>query len=196
MSSRDAILERIRQAGRAKTEHPEVPHFNEDKKGTAADFEKTLTLMGGVWLTPAESVSIEDNVRTLFPEGSKFCSVVTEVKSDYDLRDFETPADLEPVDIGVVRARYGVAETGSLWISEDEFKINTLGYFPQHLVALLDPQDIVYNLHEMYARTDFHEVNYCVLMTGPSATADIQGVLIHGAQGVRSLTVIPCPKPE
>jgi L-lactate dehydrogenase complex protein LldG len=27
-------------------------------------------------------------------------------------------------------------------------------------------------------------------MTGPSATADIEGVLIHGAQGVRSLTVV------
>ena len=30
---------------------------------------------------------------------------------------------------------------------------------------------------------------YAVLHTGPSATADIEGVLIHGAQGVRSLTV-------
>ena len=28
-------------------------------------------------------------------------------------------------------------------------------------------------------------------MTGPSATADIEGVLIHGAQGIRTLTVIP-----
>ena len=28
-------------------------------------------------------------------------------------------------------------------------------------------------------------------MTGPSATADIEGVLIRGAQGVRTLTVIP-----
>ena len=28
-------------------------------------------------------------------------------------------------------------------------------------------------------------------MTGPSATADIEGVLIHGAQGIRTLTVVP-----
>jgi L-lactate dehydrogenase complex protein LldG len=32
-----------------------------------------------------------------------------------------------------------------------------------------------------------------VLVTGPSATADIEGVLIHGAQGVRSLTVAMIP---
>jgi L-lactate dehydrogenase complex protein LldG len=29
-----------------------------------------------------------------------------------------------------------------------------------------------------------------LFIPGPSATADIEGVLIHGAQGVRSLTVI------
>jgi L-lactate dehydrogenase complex protein LldG len=28
-------------------------------------------------------------------------------------------------------------------------------------------------------------------MTGPSATADIEGILIHGAQGIRTMTVIP-----
>ena len=28
-------------------------------------------------------------------------------------------------------------------------------------------------------------------MTGPSATADIEGVLIRGAQGIRTLTVVP-----
>jgi hypothetical protein len=32
-------------------------------------------------------------------------------------------------------------------------------------------------------------------IAGPSATADIEGVLIHGAQGVRSLTIVPVPRP-
>jgi L-lactate dehydrogenase complex protein LldG len=27
-------------------------------------------------------------------------------------------------------------------------------------------------------------------MTGPSATADIEGILVKGAQGIRSLTVV------
>ncbi|WP_331709212.1 LUD domain-containing protein [Sphingomonas sp. CCH20-B6] len=35
-----------------------------------------------------------------------------------------------------------------------------------------------------------HEHRYASFHTGPSATADIEGVLIHGAQGVRSLTVL------
>jgi len=33
-----------------------------------------------------------------------------------------------------------------------------------------------------------------VLMTGPSATADIDAVLVRGAQGIRSLKLIPAPR--
>jgi len=29
-------------------------------------------------------------------------------------------------------------------------------------------------------------------MTGPSATADIEGILVRCAQGIRSLTVVAC----
>src|SRR6266513_3792524 len=45
------------------------------------------------------------------------------------------------------------------------------------------------------AAARFFETNYCVLMTGPSATADIEGVLIHVAHGIRSLTVIAVARP-
>jgi L-lactate dehydrogenase complex protein LldG len=46
------------------------------------------------------------------------------------------------------------------------------------------------NLHHAYRDPRFATARYAVLVTGPSATADIEGVLIHGAQGVRSLTVV------
>jgi L-lactate dehydrogenase complex protein LldG len=101
------------------------------------------------------------------------------------------PADLADVDVGVVRAAFAVAETGSIWLSEAQYRVNSLGYLSQHLVALVDPADIVNNLHNAYHRRDFFEANYAVLMSGPSATADIEGVLIRGAQGIRSLTAIP-----
>ena len=49
--------------------------------------------------------------------------------------------------------------------------------------------EIVRNLHHAYReRAQF--ARYGVFMTGPSATADIEGVLIHGAQGIRTLTVV------
>jgi L-lactate dehydrogenase complex protein LldG len=94
------------------------------------------------------------------------------------------------VDVGVVRARFGVAETGSVWFSEREYVVNSLGYIVQHLVVLLDPAQMVDGLQDVYRRPDFRGARYAALVTGPSATADIEGVLIRGAQGVRSLTVV------
>jgi L-lactate dehydrogenase complex protein LldG len=63
-------------------------------------------------------------------------------------------------------------------------------------VVLLDPRSIVANLHHAYAQRAFHEAAYAVLMSGPSATADIEGILVRGAQGVRSLTVVISEKSD
>jgi L-lactate dehydrogenase complex protein LldG len=84
-----------------------------------------------------------------------------------------------------------VAETGSVLLSEAELYINAVAYLAQHLIVLLDPADIVVNLHHAYRRPEFRDRHYAAFHTGPSATADIEGVLIHGAQGVRSLSVLP-----
>jgi L-lactate dehydrogenase complex protein LldG len=46
-------------------------------------------------------------------------------------------------------------------------------------------------MHDAYRDRQRFDVRYGVFMTGPSATADIEGILIHGAQGVRSLTIVP-----
>jgi hypothetical protein len=66
-----------------------------------------------------------------------------------------------------------------------------VAYLAQHLIVLLDPADIVANLHHAYRQPEFRDRHYAALHSGPSATADIEGVLIHGAQGVRSLSVVP-----
>src|SRR5207342_814181 len=110
------------------------------------------------------------------------------------LQDIKLPAELNDVDVAVVRTAFAVAETGSIWLSEPELGVIALGYLAQHLVALLDPADIVLNLHHAYKDSRFKTAKYAVLMTGPSATADIEGVLIRGAQGVRSLNLIPAPR--
>jgi L-lactate dehydrogenase complex protein LldG len=76
------------------------------------------------------------------------------------------PADLDDVDVGVVRAVFGVAETGSVWLSEREFGINALGFLSQHLVVLLDPRVDRRHLHRRYRHRGFVEARYSVLMTG------------------------------
>jgi L-lactate dehydrogenase complex protein LldG len=66
--------------------------------------------------------------------------------------------------------------------------VNALAYLAQHLIVLLDPADIVVNIHSAYARPKFRERRYAVFHSGPSATADIEGVLILGGAG-RALAI-------
>ncbi len=74
-------------------------------------------------------------------------------------------------------------------------KLVLLGFLPQHLVVLLDPAEITENLHTAYGRVDLAAQSYGCFMMGPSATADIGATLVHGAQGVRSLTLFFLPSP-
>jgi L-lactate dehydrogenase complex protein LldG len=74
--------------------------------------------------------------------------------------------------------------------TESELKVNTVAYLAQHLVVLLGRQAIVAGIQDAYQHPCFRTAHYAVFHTGPSATADIEGVLIHGAQGIRSLTVV------
>jgi L-lactate utilization protein LutC len=51
------------------------------------------------------------------------------------------------------------------------------------------PTAIVETMHDDYARLNLAAGPYDVFIAGPSATGDIEGVIIHVAQGVGSLTV-------
>jgi L-lactate dehydrogenase complex protein LldG len=141
----------------------------------------------------AEAVPGEDpfaSVRERLSTAKIIASAVTEIAGNRDLATVAQPKDLADVDVAIVRAVFGVAETGSVLFTQGELQVNAVAYLAQHLVVLLDPADILVNIQAAYRRPDFAQAAYAVLHTGPSATADIEGVLIHGAQGVRSLTVI------
>ncbi|PVX70729.1 LutC/YkgG family protein [Paraburkholderia unamae] len=196
MSSREAILSRLREVERAARPLPTVPLYDIPPEAVLDTFKTSLARLGGVWCEPPADGDLDAFIRTRFASARVICSATPEVRGTRDLATIARPHDLEDVDVGVVRPAFAVAETGSIWLSEHEYRVNALGYLPQHLVALLDPDQIVSNLHHAYRRREFFESRYAVLMSGPSATADIEGVLIRGAQGIRSLTIVPVRQPR
>lgn len=191
MSSRDEILARIRKNQPAPLPLPEVPTFGAATTTSPIErFKAGVIRMGGKFVDPPGD-GVDALIKRLFPDAKVVCSAVAEVAGNRKLDRVKTPASLHDVDVGVVRAVFGVAETGSLWLTEEQFKVSSLGFLAQHLVVLLDPARIVDNMHSAYRERAQFDAPYGVFMTGPSATADIEGVLIHGAQGIRTLTVIP-----
>jgi L-lactate dehydrogenase complex protein LldG len=190
MNSRESILAAVRRSQPAPRPLPDVPTFDTGASPAVETFKAGVVRMGGKIAELPPGAGVEAFVRERYPSPCVVCSATPEVTGTRALGAILTPADLQDVDVGVVRARFGVAETGSVFLSEAELGINAIGYLVQHLIVLLDPDTILPNLHHAYEHSAFHQARYAVLMTGPSATADIEGVLIHGAQGVRSLTVV------
>ncbi|MBF0890437.1 LUD domain-containing protein [Gluconobacter sp. LMG 1744] len=192
--SRDAILGAIRH-NHIQGEHPRpaVPLFDQ---AAPADlkvlFQKSLERMGGKILIPDVPDPMAP-VRQAIVKPGPVVSCVPEFEGDMKITPQTKPTDIAPVEYAVLRAAFGVAETGSLCFTEKQLHVNTTGFLPQHLIVLLDPAQIVYNLHNAYQRPEWLQAHYAVFQSGPSATADIEGVLVHGAQGVRSLSVLLQP---
>jgi L-lactate dehydrogenase complex protein LldG len=196
MSSRDAILARIR-ANRPAGQHdlPTVPDFTRPwPEGSQARFIDNLELMGGEIMEQDASGDLLQPLRIRLARSSAVCSAVAEISGNIPLMTVMKPRELAEVDVAVVRAAFAIAETGSVLFTEEELQINSLAYLAQHLVVLLDPADIVESTQHAYTQPQFRTAHYACFHSGPSATADIEGVLIHGAQGVRSLTVVLVPR--
>jgi L-lactate dehydrogenase complex protein LldG len=196
MNPRDAILDAVRRNRPAgQHELPALPRFPMDEPGgRIACFVQHLKQMGGTILEAPADTDPLIALRDRLVNAQVICSAAPEIAGNRELAQVARPVDLADVDVAVVRAAFGVAETGSVLFTEAELQVNALAYLAQHLVVLLDPADIVGSIQDAYGRAEFRSADYAVFHTGPSATADIEGVLIHGAQGVRSLTVVLLPR--
>ncbi len=192
MNSREHILASVRgNLPRVDRPLPDVPLFDDRPRPPLLSmFKDSLQRMGGAFLDPPASGDPLMPVREKISDAKIICSVVPEIAGSRDIATAGEPQDLADVDFAIVRASFAVAETGSVLLSDGDLRVNALAYLAQHLIVLLDPADIVVNLHHAYRRPEFRNSHYAAFHTGPSATADIEGVLIHGAQGVRSLSVL------
>jgi L-lactate dehydrogenase complex protein LldG len=193
MNRREEMLARIRQNQPAARPLPEVPTFDAGLSTSIGTFKTKLARMGGKFVEPPADGDFDALIATLFPMAKVVCSAVPEVKGNRPIDGIREPRQLDDVDVGIVRAVFGVAETGSVLLTEAQYRVNALGFLAQHLVVLLDPDAIVANMHRAYQHPGLFDAQYAVFMTGPSATADIEGILIHGAQGIRTMTIIPAP---
>ncbi|MGH7155955.1 MAG: LutC/YkgG family protein, partial [Acetobacteraceae bacterium] len=163
MTGRDAIMARVRaNLPMGDRPLPTVPMFDQPSPtDLLATFADRLKLMGGELLQPGADDPLAP-VRARIAAAKVVCSATPEIEGNRRLHSDTKPSDLADVDIGIVRAAFAVAETGSVCLTEQELGVNTLGYLPQHLIVLLDPRDIVVNLHHAYRRPEWRRARYAV----------------------------------
>jgi L-lactate dehydrogenase complex protein LldG len=193
MGAREQILEGVRTSGRQFVELPEIPNFAGDPQDLSEKFESAIKMVAGsVVRDPPKD--FDQFLRDTFPNAKTICSTAPEVQGNLRVEDIGEWSNASRIDVTVVRSPLGVAATGSVLLSEEEFVVNTIGFFAHDIIILLDPKEIVPDIHAAYHHPHFTNKAYAVLMTGPSGSADIGRKTVHPAQGVMTLTVIYWPR--
>jgi L-lactate dehydrogenase complex protein LldG len=194
-SLRNSILDAVRKNQPAPIPMPTLPQCRSSASiDRVADFSAALKRMAGVAI--ANDVGDLDSfLRNRYPEAEVICSAIPEFPGTIRPSSFNHWSEASKIDVCVVRSPMGVAETGSVLLSDVELQVNTIAFLAHDLVVLLDPDAIVENVHHAYEHPYFKSRPYSVLMTGPSGSGDISGVTVHPAQGVKTLTVILSPPP-
>jgi len=196
-SSRRAILNAIRYSNfflpKQEAEPPKIPVFQRADTPLKPEFELHLQKAGGAAHDVGSMAEAEAILKALHPGAKVICSAVPEITGTRSASEVNDPHELADVDVGIVRAQFGVAESGAVWLTQEDLIVDALGFLSQHLIVLLDPNEIVSDMHAGYRRVRLDKTAFGCFMMGPSATADVEATLVHGAQGARSLNLFFLP---
>mgnify|MGYP001554646957 CR=1 FL=1 len=99
----------------------------------------------------------------------------------FELRPEIVRDELDALDFAITRAAAGVAETGSLVLSDAVTRDRLAAVATWIHVAVLDPAAILPDVRAAIAAVA--DDPYAVFVSGPSQTADVEGILIRGVHG-------------
>lgn len=179
MTSREQILNRVKKHLPKATDYPDTPIFPESTD-LITDFKNHLITSGGACVEAREE-AMDQVIKDLFPEVRNVLKFPEKTKQP----DFP----LENLEVAILKAEFGVAENGAVWIPEGSMGLREIPVITEHLVVVLDKKKMVSNMHEAYSQITSLP-DYGVFICGPSKTADIEQSLVIGAHGPKSHTVI------
>jgi L-lactate dehydrogenase complex protein LldG len=190
MSSREKILQAVKQNKPAVLPLPTVGPFVTQAEGLLDTYKEVLTAIGGGCYIVDNLDTVKDFAAEQKQKGLLVINGVAEIE-DYNINDYESYSaqQLENLNTVIIRGRVAVAENGSVWVTESNMVNRVLPFICEHLIIIVDKANIVANMHEAYKRIIIDEEGYGVFIAGPSKTADIEQSLVVGAHGPLSLQV-------
>ncbi|HEY6899588.1 MAG TPA: LUD domain-containing protein [Puia sp.] len=189
MTTREKILKAVLENQPASTPPPEVLFFSQDTAGLSDKFSDTLISIGGravvvksielIGLMLPKYFDTTRRIATNIPELSGFANLIEPGVDPHSFQDIE---------LMVMRAHFGVAENGAVWLTEELMGQRILPFIPQHLAVVLSASDIVPTMQQAYQRIGSQRYRFGSFIAGPSKTADIEQALVLGAHGPRTMT--------
>ena len=158
MSSRDELLERVRRTSPPRGRCLTFPHST----GVASiDTSRRLSAWAANLSMRQPTATWTARSASSFPMRRSSARRCLRSMGNRPLDRVRRPHELRDVDVGVVRALFGVAQTGSVWVSETQYKVNALGIPVATPRRLLDPDpDPSPNMHRAYRERAHFDAGY------------------------------------
>ena len=112
-----------------------------------------------------------------------------EIAGQYQPEDYD-PEDWYDLPAMLFRGHFGVAETGAIWLDDDDLPHRILPFITPHLILKLNSNDMVADMREAYNRLSTEVFGFGVFICWPSKTEDIEQSLVYGAHGAKTLTIV------
>ena len=214
---REAFLDRVRAVlGRNATTKPEaaapvideaIARVTQRGADTVTRFADRAAKVGMCVHRTQEGLAVEQTLALLATLAAKRVAVAASPRlagvasavqiAGIDLSPWQDAGSLEPLyplDAGVTDVQAAIAETGTLVCWSGPGRGRGLSLVPPLHIAIVRASDIVPDLIDYLTRHAAHGPqdlpSSIVFITGPSKTADIEGVLITGVHGPREVHII------
>lgn len=191
MSTKNDIIGRCRSYIMERYNRPDLNDIDATQYvEPVREFKSQAEKAGCRVVTVRHPEDVDKVIAKEYPESKVIASALSYVKmATVNPDKVNEASELNGTDVGVVEAKFGVAENGAVWI-EQEVKEKAICFISENLVAVVPKREIVSNMHQAYRKVRFNKYGYGTFVAGPSKTADIAQVLVMGAQAARSMTVI------
>jgi L-lactate dehydrogenase complex protein LldG len=178
----DSTLETLRKHFPLSEDHP--PPLRTSYKDLLELFQKNLANTGVCCYNSKDIETARKTARKIFPEAIVVCSTTDEWMGNITLTPIKRPQDYSEVDLAVIRAKFGVASNGMLWVPDVKPLVNVLGFVAKELILLLDPAQIIDSMTNAYLKLQLEPHPHGCFMAGPKVKA------VEGEQGFRDLVVM------
>ncbi len=194
MSSRDEIFARIKAAAPPPEQRVALPEYDDEEILSAPHLEgddlweifaRNFAAVNGRTMTSVAALAsflLERELTT------GYCDPAWMSKAGKPLEKagllIETGFDRTRYDdyqFGITRATGAIAESGSLILDDDLTSDRLAALSPWVHIGILNPADLIRTIPEAIARLG--DSPNIIWATGPSKTADVEGILIEGVHG-------------
>ena len=153
------------------------------------NFKNNVALVGGR-IIEVNAKGIDTEIKEMYPKAENIVSATSlSALGTISISEKTTPHNLQHIDLTIINGEFGVAENGSIWISENQFIVRALPFITNDLVIVLSKDQLCLHMLEAYDVIAKRKRDFGLFISGPSKTADIEQCLVIGAQGTMSLTV-------